>query len=135
LRFNKLILIALVLVLGFAFVGDVEAATLRDTQAELTPPVGGDLLPGGGVFNNETDIRETVIFSRVIPFAIKWTVNFAIGLAVIAIIIGGYQFVTAFGNTEKHDKARKTITFALIGLILALTAFGIVRIISNISFT
>ncbi len=99
---------------------------------ELTEPVGGDVLPGGGLTGG---IKTSFIFSKLIPFAIKYAIGLAIALTVIALIIGGYQYMTAYGSDEKHKNAQKTITYALIGLILALTAFGIVQIITSIQLT
>lgn len=103
------------------------------TEVELTEPVGGDILPGGQLL--EGDIKESFIFSKVIPFAIRFTIGLAIALAVIALIIGGYQYLTAYGNEEKLKNAQKTITYAIIGLVLAIMAFGIVQIITSIQFT
>ena len=100
------------------------------TEVELVEPVGGDILPGGQLL--EDDIKASIIFSKVIPFVIRYTIGLAIALSVIALIIGGYQYLTAYGSEEKHKNAQKTITYAIIGLILALTAFGIVRIITSI---
>ena len=102
-------------------------------KVDLTAPVGGDILPGSQMLTG--DIKESIIFSKVIPFAIQFMIGLAVALSVIALIIGGYQFMTAYGNEEKHKSAQKTITFALIGLILAITAYGIVRIITTINLS
>lgn len=50
--------------------------------------------------------------------------------AAIFIIYGGYQYITAFGNKEQLDKAKKTLTWAIIGLILILLSMSIVKYIS-----
>lgn len=121
-------------IIGLSLISSpVLALTNRATEAELTKPVGSDILPGGQVFQD--DIYSSIIFSKIIPFAIKWTINLAIALAVVALIIGGYQFMTAYGDSEKRQKAQKTITFAIIGMILAITAFAIVQAITTITFT
>lgn len=55
--------------------------------------------------------------------------NFALGLAglisVIYIIIGGFNYITSSGNVEKVQAAQKTITYAVIGLIIVALAFAI----------
>lgn len=109
------------------------ALTNRASEAQLTKPVGSDILPGGQVFQD--DIYSSIIFSKIIPFSIKWTINLAIALAVVAIIIGGYQFMTAYGDSEKRQKAQKTIIFAIVGMIIAIIAFAIVQAITAINFT
>jgi hypothetical protein len=51
---------------------------------------------------------------------------------VIMIIIGGFRMIFAQGNEEAFGKAKKTITYAVIGLVVAVMSFSIVQIISNI---
>ena len=57
---------------------------------------------------------------------------FAIGLlAVIVIIIGGIMYVLSAGDQAKTTKAKDTILYAVIGLVVALLAFAIVTFILN----
>lgn len=99
-------------------------------QAMISKPAGTGILPGAGV--EGADIQSSVLFVKIIPFLINWAINLAIGLAVIAIIIGGYMYITAYGETEKHERAIRTLTYAIIGLVIALTAYGIVAIVTSI---
>jgi len=101
-------------------------------EVKLTRPVGGDILPGGPL--SQTDIKSSFIFSKLIPFAIKYLIGLAAALAVITIMIGGYQYLTAYGNPEQHKTATKTIMWAVLGLILCITAYGIVAVISSINY-
>lgn len=50
-------------------------------------------------------------------------------VAVIYIIIGGYQYVTAGGNADTASQARSTILNALIGLIIIFAAYAIVAFV------
>lgn len=52
-------------------------------------------------------------------------------IAVLFLIIGGLRYVTASGNEEQAEGAKKTITHAIIGLVIIILSFVIVRIISN----
>lgn len=52
-------------------------------------------------------------------------------VAVFFVIIGGFKFITAQGEPEAAAGARKTLTFALIGLVVALMAVVIVSFIGN----
>jgi len=54
--------------------------------------------------------------------------------AVIFIIIGGIQMHVALGNEEAVGKAKKTVIWAVAGLVLAVLSVAIVSIISNIQF-
>lgn len=48
-------------------------------------------------------------------------------VAVIYIIIGGINYMTSSGDTNKVQKARQTILYAVIGLIVCALAFVIVN--------
>jgi hypothetical protein len=43
-------------------------------------------------------------------------------LAVLMIVIAGFRFITAQGNSGETAKARNTIVYALVGLLVALIA-------------
>lgn len=48
-------------------------------------------------------------------------------IAVIFIIIGGINYITSTGDPTKTKKAKDTILYALIGLIICALAFAIVN--------
>ena len=52
-------------------------------------------------------------------------------VAVFFILYGGFQFLTGGANPGQIEKARKTITNAIIGLVIAMAAIGI----NNLIFT
>ena len=60
-------------------------------------------------------------------------INVAIGLigfvAVVVIILGGVQYTTSAGDAGKVKKAKDTIMYGIIGLVIALLAFAIVNFI------
>jgi hypothetical protein len=47
-------------------------------------------------------------------------------LSVLFIVIAGLRFITAQGNPQEVGKAKSTIVYALIGLLVALLAEAIV---------
>ena len=54
----------------------------------------------------------------------------AIGLvAVVVIIIGGISFITSQGDSSKVTKARNTILYGIVGLVIALLAYAIVNFV------
>ena len=54
-------------------------------------------------------------------------------LAVIMIILGGVQYTTSSGDAGKVKKAKDTIMYGIIGLVVALLAFAIVNfVLTNI---
>ena len=57
-------------------------------------------------------------------------VNFALGfvglIAFVMLVIGGFWFLTAAGNDDQATKGRKTIIYAIIGIIVILLSYSIV---------
>ncbi len=51
-------------------------------------------------------------------------------LAVIMIMVGGFQWLLAAGNAQKISGAKTTIVSALMGLILALSSYTILYIVN-----
>ncbi len=52
--------------------------------------------------------------------------------SVAFVIIGGFRYVMSQGNEEAITAARKTITWAILGLVIALMSFSIIAIVKNI---
>lgn len=50
-------------------------------------------------------------------------------IAVVMIIYGGFLYVTAAGNGEKVESAKKIIMYSVIGIIIILLSFAIVNTI------
>lgn len=53
-------------------------------------------------------------------------------IAVIFLIIGGYRYIVAHGKEEAMESAKKTMSGAIIGLIIIVLSFAIVTIITRI---
>lgn len=53
--------------------------------------------------------------------------------ALILIIFSGIRFLTSGGDPLKVEGAKKTLTFAIIGFVIVLMAFVIIKIFSRVS--
>jgi lysylphosphatidylglycerol synthetase-like protein (DUF2156 family) len=53
-------------------------------------------------------------------------------IAVLVLIIGGFRYVTSFGNEEVTGQAKKMILNAILGIIIIILAFVIVRVVQNV---
>src|SRR5258708_435281 len=51
---------------------------------------------------------------------------------VIFIIVGGFRMVAAAGNEEAYAAAKKTITWAVLGVVIASLSFSIIAIVENL---
>lgn len=52
-------------------------------------------------------------------------------IAVIMIIIGGVNYMTSQGDTQKVQKAKNTIMYGIIGMVIALLSFAIVQFVMH----
>lgn len=52
-------------------------------------------------------------------------------VAVIFVVVGGVKYMTSAGDPGKVESAKKTIIYALIGLIVCALAFAIVNFVAN----
>lgn len=50
---------------------------------------------------------------------------------VMFIIVGGFRLITANGNEEQITAAKKSITWAIIGVVVAIMSFSIIAIVQN----
>ena|SRR6056297_1471586 len=50
-------------------------------------------------------------------------------IAFLVIVIAGLRFVLSRGNADSAAKARNTIIYAVVGLVIAVLAFSIVRFV------
>lgn len=57
-------------------------------------------------------------------------ISVLIGIAaVIMIIVGGFKYVLSNGNSEAINSAKNTIIYAVIGLVIALVAQGLIALV------
>jgi len=50
---------------------------------------------------------------------------------LLMLIVGGFQYITSGGEVEQTTKARKTLTSALLGLLVVLGAWLIIKLIEE----
>jgi hypothetical protein len=88
-----------------------------------TPDLG--LSYGAATGLAATDPR--IVVGKIIQIFLGLLGVIALGL----IIYGGFLWMTAAGNEEQIDRAKKVLTSAIIGLVIILSAFGITTFILN----
>ena len=75
--------------------------------------------PNTGVKTND--------LSTVIQNILNAIIGVAGLISVAYIVVGGIQYITSSGDSNKTEKAKKTILYALIGLIVCALSFAIVN--------
>ena len=65
----------------------------------------------------------------LVQTVLTWMLGFAMVVAVVIIIFAGYQYITAAGDEAKIKKATTTLTWAIVGLVVAFIALLLVRFV------
>jgi len=72
---------------------------------------------------NQSDLM-TLIYG-----VINWAVGIAALICVVVLIFSGYKYITAAGDEQKVESATKTLTFAIIGLVVCFIAVILVKFV------
>ncbi len=70
-----------------------------------------------------------VVFSYIVTAALE----FVGAVAVILLVYAGIRFITSGGDPKQVQAAQKIITYAIIGLVIVLSSFGIILFISYLT--
>lgn len=72
-----------------------------------------------------------------IPIVLQNVVNAALlfsgTIALILVILSGIKFITSKGDQKQVDTAKRSLTYAILGLIIILLSFFIIQIISFVT--
>ena len=69
---------------------------------------------------------------EIVNDLIKLILSFVGRISLLVLILGGVFYVVSGSNPEKQENAKKTIVFALLGLILVLASHAILVMIDKI---
>ena len=143
---KKIAIFILSLIMGVSLLSATPVPTYADSNdCENTPFILGmrpwyyGLVKSGS--NNTCTVKNTnelggdsglQKFIMTIVLNIIYDLSVIAGLLTVAMIIyGAYQFIMAGGDVGKTVKAKKTLTNAIVGLVIALMSWGIISYISG----
>lgn len=97
---------------------------------ELALTIGGGTgpkytigVPGEIVHINNLHLQD------IVSFVVLLLLTAAILLSFFFVIFGGLKWMLSQGDKKQVESAQKTITFAVIGLVLVLVSFFIINLI------
>ena len=93
----------------FANISSVSAAVIEIAPPDNAPSGIGPLVSAG--------INAVIIIAGLLVF--------------IYLVWGGIEWLTSGGGKEKYESARNRITAAVIGLVIVVAAWAIMRLIGN----
>lgn len=82
--------------------------------------------PEYGVNLTAEQIKEDVL-----PGIRNWVAGIVGILGVIMILWGAISYMTAGGDEEKVGKAKKTIVYGIIGIAIAILAYGVFALVES----
>ena len=123
-------------IMGLAAVATLGTATL------IAPVVSAATDDGTASSTKDYDPKSTTytkteggegVRNQDLMGTLQVIINVVLGLigfiAVAMIIVGGVQYTTSAGDAAKVTKAKNTILYGVVGLVIAMLAFAIVNFI------
>lgn len=93
--------------------------------------VFAQLVPVGGTVDPLSNNPGLKSIAGIVGFVSNMAMGVAIVFSVIYIILAGIRFMMSEGDPKGIKEARDRLTYAVIGLIVALVAYTIRRIVLN----
>ena len=79
------------------------------------------------------DLNNSGLGTADIKTTVQKILNVILGflgiIATLIILLGGFKWMTSQGNTDKVDEAKKLIGAGVVGLIIILAAYAIVKFV------
>lgn len=119
----KKILLAFGLIFAFA-TPIVMTSNVLDNQAHAEG--AADLIQKGADSTGQKDSRSAGDLAKDFVNIMLFAVGI---LAVIMLIWGGIRYVLSGGDSDAVSSAKKTILYAVVGLIVAILAYAIVNFV------
>lgn len=91
------------------------------TSAYLLPVVALAADEGVDIFNVINQVNNVV--NAIIPFLV--------GLAVLVIIWGVFNYISGAGDEEKRAQAKQYIIWGVVGVFIMLSVWGLVNVLTN----
>jgi hypothetical protein len=120
-----------------AFVAPAVVTATVSAQGPITPQsitgatcsgTSGDL---AGTDTTACDQQNQSTFNKYASLIIN-LLSVIIGfVAVVMILLGGFRYITSGGNSENVGKAKNTILYGIIGLVIVALAQIIVQFVLN----
>lgn len=122
---KKILVVGMMLVMGVVGLGGVMPVMAAD---EFSSGVCND-----GSISSDLKKQAGCGETRTLPGVATTLINVAIALigllAVVVIVYGGIRYSTSLGEPGKITQARHIIIYGVIGLVVAMLAWGIVNVI------
>jgi hypothetical protein len=86
--------------------------------------------PSDATYTGNNPVRNPLMDTTFYALLIRMLTGFlsiAGLISILMIVIGGFRYITAQGNEEMAESGKKTLQWAIIGLVIILLSYVIVR--------
>lgn|SRR3989344_4361992 len=97
-------------------------------SASVTPSVSS-CVGGACVIKNPLKVND---FEALLNIVIDFIFWIGMALAPVMFIVAGLLYVTAAGNPQKTEQAKKIIIYTVIGLVVLLLAKGLTEVLKSV---
>jgi hypothetical protein len=101
-------------------------------SASLGLSVSVALATVNSVGNITSPVNSAADIQQLLCNIIDWFIWVVIIVSVIMIVYAAFEYATAGDDAEKVATGRKTITYAAIGILVALLAAGVPSIVASL---
>ena len=106
------------------------------TATSFVSAQSADNLLWGGT---QTDVGNVIGLGNEDPRVIAASIiNVILGflgiIAVVIVLMGGFKWMTAGGNEDKIEEAKKLMSAGVIGLVIILASWGLATFIVNMMY-
>jgi hypothetical protein len=81
------------------------------------------------VDRNDTSLPLINVEEATFTNLLQVVLSIAGAIAFLVIVLGGLYYVISQGNPQATEKAKDTILYALIGLVVCVSAFAIIEFV------
>ena len=81
------------------------------------------------VDQSQLNVPKQDLTSGSVEGVMKAVFGIAGGVALIVIVIGGLRYINSLGNAQNVAKAKDTILYAVIGLVVCILGYSIVAFV------
>lgn len=123
------IILALLLLLFFVFFFSLDTPFTLANASNLSQGGGGLAIPSGNV-QVSSSIARGSLADNVVSI-VNYFIGFLGFVATLVFIYAGALWILGGGSDDSVSKAKKTMTYAVIGIIVILLSYSIVQFVSN----